>query len=596
MTRFHHFLLAALVFAATGVTSIWLWQHERQNAALDRRANLDFSLRAITSSIEQRIASYEQVLRGVQGFIATTDRLASPLLQAYVDSLQLGADFAGIDDISVVDRLPVAGHLDPYADPAQRMAMDSARDSGLLTMTGKLKPGSSTDDASQANVVMFLPLYRGSQRPVTLSERRDYLLGWVMARVRMNDLMASLYGQHVYVNDIKIHDGVQLSAATRMFDSTPVSDVQNDASIEQTEYLVLAGRTWAVTVRSRDVSMLSSSKDSSTLIALGGAGFSLLLTLLAWVMLTKRARAMAAATEMTTELREVKERFELIFNTSPDAVVVSRCSDGIVVDTNNRFTALTGFEREELLGLREADIRLWANPAAQQKFMSEVEEKGFCENFEANFLMKNGRERVRLVSGKKFMIQDEPHVISITRDISDRKEIELRMVHMAQHDSLTGLPNRALFYDLLQQQLAHAKRDKTRLALMFLDLDHFKPVNDTLGHAMGDLLLKEAALRMSDCVRQSDTVGRIGGDEFVVLLPVIKDHQDALLVAQKIRLAMAQPFILSGEHVVHISCSTGIATSPEHGDDEIELSKNADVALYLAKNRGRNRVELFSAT
>ena len=586
-------MIAALVFTAMGATSVWLWQHEQHNVALNHRANLDFSLREISSSIEQRMASYEQVLRGVQGFMAVSNRRELQLPQSYVDALQLGADFAGIQEIRVVERLPTARRADFYVDPLYQTAMDTARDSGRLTMTGKLKPlFDAANPSLPVNFVIFLPLYQGGRQPETLADRRAGLIGWVMASVRMNELMASLYGQHVPVNDIKIHDGVQLSDETLMFDSTLPGSVQNDSPVELTEYLVLAGRTWAVTVRSRgDFAVWGN--DSSTFIALGGAGFTLLLTFLAWMLLTKRSRAIAAATEMTAELREVKERFELIFDTSPDAVVVSRCSDGIVVDTNNRFTVLTGFEREELLGRCVSAIRLWADPAAYQKFNSEVNEQGFCENFEASFLMKDGQERVSLISGKQFLIRDVPHVITITRDISERKEIELRMTHMAQHDSLTGLPNRALFYDLLQQELAHAKRDKTRLALMFLDLDHFKSVNDTLGHAVGDLLLKEAALRMIDCVRQSDTVGRIGGDEFVVLLPVVKDDQDAFLVALKMRHALEQPFLLKGGQTVHISCSTGISTYPEHGDDDIELSKNADAALYQAKALGRNRVELF---
>jgi diguanylate cyclase (GGDEF)-like protein/PAS domain S-box-containing protein len=596
VNRFRYYLLAVLVFMAAGVASYWLWQHERHNAELNRRANLDFSLREITSSIEQRMASYMQVMMGVQAFFSASDRVEPRVLRAYVESLQLGADFAGIEEISVVGVATVAGRMDPYADPARRVAMDGARDSGRLTMTGKLKSSSTTGSDSQASFVMFLPLYQGGQHPATLADRRASLRGWVMAPVRMNDLMASLYGERALTNDIKIHDGVQLTNETLMFDSARGEGARHDAPVELTDYLVLAGRTWAVTVRARADTAVSSGKDSSNLIALGGTGFTLLLTMLAWVLVTGRARAMAAATAMTVELREGKERSELIFNTSPDGVMVSRWVDGIIVDTNNRFTTLTGFTREDLLGRRVSDIRLWADPVQYQKFIDEMNEKGFCENFEANFLMKDGTARVSLISGKKFRIRGVPHIISIARDISERKETELRMTHMAQHDPLTGLPNRALFYDRFQQELAHAKRDRTRLALMFLDLDRFKPVNDTLGHAVGDLLLKEVGLRLTDCVRQSDTVGRIGGDEFVVLLPDIKDDQDALLMALKIRQALEQPFTLTERHTVHISCSTGIATYPEHGADEIELSKNSDAAMYLAKDRGRNRTELFSPT
>lgn len=180
----------------------------------------------------------------------------------------------------------------------------------------------------------------------------------------------------------------------------------------------------------------------------------------------------------------------------------------------------------------------------------------------------------------------------ISTDISERKDIEEHMRHMAQYDGLTHLPNRALFSDRLQQALAAAKRDKNHLALMFLDLDKFKPINDTYGHAVGDLLLKEAAQRIQDCLRASDTAARIGGDEFVVLLPAIEAEQDASMVGEKIRHTLIQPFELAG-HTLHISSSIGVAVYPEHGADEKLLTKSADIAMYHAKKNGRDNVKLY---
>ncbi len=139
---------------------------------------------------------------------------------------------------------------------------------------------------------------------------------------------------------------------------------------------------------------------------------------------------------------------------------------------------------------------------------------------------------------------------------------------------------------------AQARRDKTRLALMYLDLDKFKPINDRLGHAIGDQLLQEVAKRMQGCTRDADTVARIGGDEFVVLLPVIESEKDALLVAEKIRFALNQPFEIAGQNL-NISSSSGIAIYPGHGANENELTGNADIAMYHAKEGGRNNVKLF---
>jgi diguanylate cyclase (GGDEF)-like protein len=144
----------------------------------------------------------------------------------------------------------------------------------------------------------------------------------------------------------------------------------------------------------------------------------------------------------------------------------------------------------------------------------------------------------------------------------------------------------------LQQAVAKARRDKTCMAVMFLDLDNFKPVNDNLGHDIGDLLLKQVARRLQGSVRASDTVARIGGDEFVVLLPSIEQDQDAIVVAEKILHALKQPFAVSG-HDLNISGSLGIATYPEHGDDEKLLLINADIAMYHAKKEGRNDYRFF---
>lgn len=180
----------------------------------------------------------------------------------------------------------------------------------------------------------------------------------------------------------------------------------------------------------------------------------------------------------------------------------------------------------------------------------------------------------------------------ISTDISKRKEAEEHMQHMAQFDALTHLPNRALFDDRLHQAIAAAQRNKAHLALMFIDLDKFKPVNDTYGHGVGDLLLKEVALRIQDCLRDSDTAARIGGDEFVILLPAIETAQGACKVGEKIRLSLNQPFELAG-HTLRIGSSIGVAVYPEHGSDEKLLVKSADIAMYHAKKNGRNNVKIY---
>lgn len=170
-----------------------------------------------------------------------------------------------------------------------------------------------------------------------------------------------------------------------------------------------------------------------------------------------------------------------------------------------------------------------------------------------------------------------------------REELE----HLARHDALTGLPNRVLFFDRVEQALIAVRRDQTHLALMFIDLDHFKPINDTLGHAFGDSLLHEIAKRIRAAVRESDTPARIGGDEFVVLLRNVQHAEDALTVAEKIRQTLNEPFTID-KHTVTVSASMGIAMYPDDGTDSLELSKHADDAMYRAKQNGRNAVVFYA--
>ncbi|HGH3371449.1 TPA: diguanylate cyclase [Kluyvera cryocrescens] len=170
--------------------------------------------------------------------------------------------------------------------------------------------------------------------------------------------------------------------------------------------------------------------------------------------------------------------------------------------------------------------------------------------------------------------------------VIERQQMQARLQHMAQYDQLTDLPNRSLLHDRLKSALSTARREHSQLSLLYIDLDKFKQVNDTLGHGIGDLLLQETALRLKSCVRESDTVARVGGDEFVILIQGTLLPQFAALVAEKIADAFNAPFILDG-HRLTITPSIGIALYPQHGSDERQLVEYADKAMYLAKNGKR---------
>jgi diguanylate cyclase (GGDEF)-like protein/PAS domain S-box-containing protein len=184
-------------------------------------------------------------------------------------------------------------------------------------------------------------------------------------------------------------------------------------------------------------------------------------------------------------------------------------------------------------------------------------------------------------------------LVGVAMDISDRKIAEQRIAHMAHHDALTGLPNRVLLRDRIQQAIAHAHRNGTQLAVLFIDLDRFKTINDSLGHQLGDRLLQSVASRILVCVREGDTVSRVGGDEFVIVIPAIESAADASSVASKILEVLAAAFHLHGNDL-HIAASIGISLYPGDGADAETLMRNADTAMYHAKDSGRANFQFFT--
>ncbi len=183
--------------------------------------------------------------------------------------------------------------------------------------------------------------------------------------------------------------------------------------------------------------------------------------------------------------------------------------------------------------------------------------------------------------------------LSKQRQIEEKRRVEQQLAYMATHDALTGLPNRTLFNDRLDLALAHAQRNQRYLAVMLLDLDHFKNVNDTLGHKAGDGLLQAVGDRLTNLLRTSDTVARIGGDEFMVLLPEITRARDAIQVARKLLQAVRKPVVLD-DHELQITTSIGIAVYPKDGKDADALRQNADRAMYRAKDQGRDNYQCYA--
>ncbi|HEU0187345.1 MAG TPA: PAS domain S-box protein [Gallionellaceae bacterium] len=263
---------------------------------------------------------------------------------------------------------------------------------------------------------------------------------------------------------------------------------------------------------------------------------------------------------------------------------------------NNAFTILTGYTEREAIGQPPSMLKSGKQDAEFYRKLWKSLQKGKTWSSETVERHKTGmlftvQQTITPILNEAGQIT---HYISILDDITAQKEIAARIQYMAHFDSLTSLPNRTLFYDRLHQVLAQAKRDGMNCALMFLDLDRFKAVNDTLGHHIGDLLLQEVAHRTKACVRESDTVARLAGDEFTVLLPHVHTPQDAAVIAEKIIASLSQPFQLEG-HEAHIGCSIGIAFYPTDAGTDDDLIKCADGAMYVAKEQGRGTFRFYQA-
>ncbi|THF66286.1 EAL domain-containing protein [Pseudothauera nasutitermitis] len=315
-----------------------------------------------------------------------------------------------------------------------------------------------------------------------------------------------------------------------------------------------------------------------------------------------------ASRELAQANSDLQERIEALHRTRDDlklyATVFTSASEGMaitdgqarIVAVNPAFTEITGYSVDEIVGRNPAVLgsgrqsdsfyrEMWSMLASEGQWQGEIWNR-----------RRNGEVYPEWLSITAVRGQDgEPsHYIGIFSDITERKAAEARIHHLAHHDALTNLPNRILLQDRLEQAILQSRRNKRHAAILFIDLDRFKLINDTLGHEVGDGLLSQVARRCLDVVRDTDTVARQGGDEFVIVLPELDNVQDATMVARKLLETLGKPYRL-GPHELTVTASIGIAVYPEDGRNPSVLLRNADAAMYGAKAEGRNAFQYYSS-
>ena len=307
---------------------------------------------------------------------------------------------------------------------------------------------------------------------------------------------------------------------------------------------------------------------------------------------------MTSATDITEEHARTAELqlASKVFETTADAIVMSDADDRVVM-VNEAFSKLTGYDAQEIVGKILAESPFRPIDVAESTARMERQKRDGFVTAEVSRFRKDGSPLSLWVTASCVLNDDGTirNFVRVFTDISLLKETQQKLEQLASFDTLTGLPNRRLLHDRLERALLRGARHQVSMALMFIDLDGFKEVNDTLGHDVGDLLLREVAVRLATCIRASDTIGRVGGDEFVIVLEDACLPADAVRVCQRIEAALATPFDLDG-HRLQTAASVGIAIFPTDGTDAATLLKNADVAMYKAKRARRNRFKFFSDT
>lgn len=313
--------------------------------------------------------------------------------------------------------------------------------------------------------------------------------------------------------------------------------------------------------------------------------------------------------DMEVQLKDSERLHRFIVNHSPDLVYMLD-RNGCFTFLNDRIHSMLGYDKDELIGKHYSEIVDDDHlELARNIFNERRTGERAAHNVEVRLKSKLARRGARFFHAQSVWMEltamgvyHDPKertrdnfsgTYGTARDITERKEAERVINFQAYHDLLTHLPNRVLLKDRLAMAITHARRNKRKLGVMFLDLDRFKIVNDTLGHTMGDRLLKAVAKRLQSCLRRGDTLARFGGDEFTLLLPEVRTQDDVVVIATKILDRLNAPFIIDG-HELFVGASIGIALYPEAGESEETLIQNADIAMYHIKGRGKNGYQFYS--
>ena len=619
--------------------TVGLWRYSE--TAISRRDN-DHFLRLAEkqkNTLINRMQDYEQVLRGGAALFSANRMPSREEWRSYVEKLDLGQSLPGIQGTgfalmvpreakrahelgmraegfphytirppgdrdlysSIIYLEPFTGRnvrafgYDMFSDPVRREAMERARDTGRPALSGKVTLVQETAARMQPGFLIYCPVYQDAMPHDTVAARRQALIGFVYSPFRAYDLLDATFRASDQAIEIALFDS-KPSPANLLYSSAGANRKarhMTDTAIE------IGGHVWVARFRSSQQFEASARSHEPTIILFGGLALDLLL----FFMLYMNAGHRRKMRDVAAQLEQSLNSYRAVVENVPGAVFRAEVGSPVPVQQlSHGIHSLTG-----------APPASFMSGAVTYSDLIHPDDKRMVSEAISEAIAKRGiyniEYRIRTTAGFPRWVSERGRVTSdhdgrarwldgLILDITERKAAEIMIRDLAFNDPLTGLPNRRLLLDRLEQQLAASSRNGRYGALLFIDMDNFKTIGDTLGHEAGDQVLNEVARRLLASVRESDTVARLGGDEFVVVLENVGDTAGAAAAAagelgHKILVRLAQPYRL-GEHLRSSTPSIGIATFCGHVVSAEDLLRHADQAMYEAKSAGRNQLQFYT--
>lgn len=588
----------------------------------------------VTENIEKRMLVYENALRSGVAFYQSSQNITREEWKEFVENLQIKKFYPGIQGLGITlmlkgeeikpleslmqdegyidfklnpegkrEQYSAIIYLEPldkrnmaaigydmFSQSTRRQAMELARDSGLPTISSRVTLVQEIDSNVQAGVLMYLPLYKKSLSLNSIKDRRTALIGYIYSVFRMGDLMTPALAKETTI-PLELYDG-EILEKNLLFKSS--NEFLNRGKRTIVQVLEIGGRKWSMHAYSTQ----KLDKQMETYIPSILAVLGIVVSFLIYIVFLISFNSRKSLSQRTKELEDEKIRFSLAIESTQDGLWDWNPITNKVFFSNN-WKKMLGYEAQDIGN----DISEWTDRVHPDELEATMEQikahlNGDTEFYESTHrvLCKNGEYKYILDRGKAVFDNsgNAIRVVGFHTDITAQKKYQDKLEHTAKHDSLTKLPNRFLLSELLTHAMHVVKRNDKQLAVLFIDLDGFKEVNDTYGHDAGDEVLSIVASRMNAIVRQSDIVSRIGGDEFVIVMTDLNKSEELIPLLQRFLNDLSSD-IKYNQHSMNVSASIGVSFYPQSMDIGNEvLIRQADQAMYCAKKAGKNQYQFFN--